>query len=140
MLGLAAAHFTVTRIRLVIGETNLGVRVFHRPLDLQTVPLALHHGDISVRSLLHIRFFTFSSTQPPSRCPFSIAVMTTFSFVVTILLSLLTLGEAASSFSPARPPALPLAVKSPYLSTWVEAGSDGGNGGYLAGRWARHWA
>ena len=54
--------------------------------------------------------------------------------------SLLTLSNAASTFSPARPPALPLAVKSPYLSTWLNAGSDGGNGGYLAGQWPVHWS
>lgn len=41
---------------------------------------------------------------------------------------------AQSSFAPARPPAIPLAVNSPYLNTWQQAGSDGGNGGYLAGR------
>ncbi|TVY25220.1 Glutaminase A [Lachnellula hyalina] len=48
--------------------------------------------------------------------------------------------SAASTFSPARPPAIPLAVKSPYLSTWLYAGSDGGNGGYLAGQWSQFWA
>lgn len=47
---------------------------------------------------------------------------------------------AASSFSPARPPAIPIGVKSPYLSTWQYAGSDGGNGGYLAGQWPQFWA
>ncbi|TVY53517.1 Glutaminase A [Lachnellula cervina] len=47
---------------------------------------------------------------------------------------------AASTFSPARPPAIPLAVKSPYMSTWQYAGSDGGNGGYLAGQWPQFWA
>ncbi|KAJ5820355.1 hypothetical protein N7474_005946 [Penicillium riverlandense] len=46
---------------------------------------------------------------------------------------------AQSTFSPARPPSLPLAVKSPYLSTWQDAGSDGGNGGYLAGQWPTFW-
>ncbi|TVY85335.1 Glutaminase A [Lachnellula suecica] len=46
----------------------------------------------------------------------------------------------ASTFSPARPPAIPLGVKSPYLSTWQYAGSDGGNGGYLAGQWPQFWA
>lgn len=45
-----------------------------------------------------------------------------------------------STFTPARPPAIPLAVKSPYLSTWLFAGSDGGNGGYLAGQWPQFWA
>lgn len=47
--------------------------------------------------------------------------------------------NASSSFSPLRPPALPLAVKSPYMSTWQQAGSDGGNGGYLAGQWPTFW-
>lgn len=46
---------------------------------------------------------------------------------------------AQSTFSPARPPSLPLAVKSPYLSTWLGAGSNGGNGGYLAGEWPVFW-
>ncbi|KAI1350904.1 glutaminase GtaA [Xylaria sp. FL0043] len=45
----------------------------------------------------------------------------------------------ASTFSPARPPAIPLAVKAPYLNTWLNAGSDGGNGGYLAGEWPVLW-
>lgn len=48
--------------------------------------------------------------------------------------------ERESTFSPARPPALPLAVRSPYLSTWQQAGDEGGNGGYLAGEWPTFWA
>ncbi|KAF2091372.1 glutaminase GtaA [Saccharata proteae CBS 121410] len=51
-----------------------------------------------------------------------------------------SLAAASSSFTPARPPALPLAVKSPYLSTWLNAGSDGGNGGYLPGEWPVFWS
>jgi hypothetical protein len=63
---------------------------------------------------------------------------------------------AQSSFSPTRPPAIPLAVSNPYLNTWQQAGSDGGNGGYvsllngtsvffanvrqLAGQWPKFWA
>lgn len=50
------------------------------------------------------------------------------------------LVSAASTFSPARPPSIPLAVKAPYLNTWLDAGSDGGNGGYLAGEWSTFWA
>ena len=51
---------------------------------------------------------------------------------------------AASTFSPARPPAIPLAVKSPYVGAWQQAGSDAedggpGNGGYLAGQWPTFW-
>ena len=49
-------------------------------------------------------------------------------------------ANTSSTFSPARPPAIPLGVKSPYLSTWQYAGSDGGNGGYLAGEWPQFWA
>lgn len=50
------------------------------------------------------------------------------------------LCNAQSTFSPLRPPAIPLAVKSPYLNTILQAGSDGGNGGYLAGEWPVFWA
>jgi hypothetical protein len=50
-----------------------------------------------------------------------------------------SLAFGASTFSPARPPAIPLAVKAPYLNTWLDAGSDGGNGGYLAGQWPVFW-
>lgn len=50
------------------------------------------------------------------------------------------LCSAQSTFDPLRPPAIPLAVKSPYLNTWQQAGSDGGNGGYLPGQWPTFWA
>jgi len=60
--------------------------------------------------------------------------------LTTALLSVASIASAASTFSPARPPAIPLAVKSPYLSTWMQAGSDDGNGGYLTGRWQQHWS
>ncbi|KAI0505937.1 glutaminase GtaA [Xylaria bambusicola] len=49
------------------------------------------------------------------------------------------LALGASTFSPARPPAIPLAVRAPYLNTWLPAGSNGGNGGYLAGEWPLFW-
>lgn len=48
-------------------------------------------------------------------------------------------AQSSSTFTPARPPSLPLAVKSPYLSTWLPAGSDFGNGGYLPGQWPSFW-
>ncbi|WAQ85622.1 hypothetical protein PtA15_6A250 [Puccinia triticina] len=44
-----------------------------------------------------------------------------------------------SAFHPLLPPAIPLAVKSPYFSAWLATGKEGGNGGYLAGRWAQFW-
>ncbi|WP_265934310.1 glutaminase domain-containing protein, partial [Actinacidiphila acididurans] len=43
-----------------------------------------------------------------------------------------TATPAASTFSPLRPPAVPLAVRSPYLSTWVPADN-------LAGTWSTFW-
>ncbi|KAL2166674.1 hypothetical protein VTG60DRAFT_2304 [Thermothelomyces hinnuleus] len=45
------------------------------------------------------------------------------------------LAAAASSFTPARPPAVPLAVRSPYLNAWLQ----GGSGLTLPGAWPRHW-
>ncbi|SMR41291.1 unnamed protein product [Zymoseptoria tritici ST99CH_1E4] len=62
-------------------------------------------------------------------------------YLLSSLPLLASLVTAESTFSPARPPAIPLAVKTPYLSTWQKAGSiDGGNGGYLAGEWPTFWA
>ncbi|KAI0009953.1 glutaminase A [Xylariaceae sp. FL0662B] len=46
----------------------------------------------------------------------------------------------AIRFAPTRPPAIPLAVRAPYLNSWLDVGSDGGNGGYLRGQWAQFWA
>ncbi|KAF2126519.1 glutaminase GtaA [Dothidotthia symphoricarpi CBS 119687] len=59
--------------------------------------------------------------------------------VLSTLGGLLLTTAAESTFTPARPPSLPLAVKNPYLSTWLPAGSDGGNGGYLPGQWPQFW-
>ncbi|KEQ96470.1 hypothetical protein AUEXF2481DRAFT_73080 [Aureobasidium subglaciale EXF-2481] len=59
---------------------------------------------------------------------------------LTSLSLLISTVLAQSTFSPTRPPALPLAVSNPYLNTWQQAGSDGGNGGYLAGQWPKFWA
>lgn len=47
---------------------------------------------------------------------------------------------SGSTFSPVRPPAIPLAVKSPYMNTWLESGSVGASGGILPGYWPRFWA
>lgn len=60
-------------------------------------------------------------------------------YLLAVCLTGFVSAQGQSTFSPARPPALPLAVKSPYLNTWLNAGSDGGNGGYLAGQWPVHW-
>lgn len=59
--------------------------------------------------------------------------------VLLVALSILiTINSAvsASSFSPLRPPAIPLAVRSPYLNTWL----NGDSGGILPGSWPRFWA
>ena len=66
-------------------------------------------------------------------------MMNLYRFGLLAVSCLLSTASAQSYFSPARPPALPLAVKSPYLSTWLPAGKNGGNGGYLAGEWPTFW-
>ncbi|KAI9624454.1 hypothetical protein H4Q26_016855 [Puccinia striiformis f. sp. tritici PST-130] len=58
--------------------------------------------------------------------------------------------DTNSAFHPLLPPAIPLAfirslivpnvlVTLPDLSAWLATGKEGGNGGYLAGRWAQFW-
>jgi hypothetical protein len=64
---------------------------------------------------------------------------TFFAGLAAIFLTTATAQSSQSTFSPARPPAIPLAVRSPYFNTWQFAGSDGGNGGYLAGKWQQFW-
>ncbi|KAK4211121.1 hypothetical protein QBC37DRAFT_20642 [Rhypophila decipiens] len=44
-------------------------------------------------------------------------------------------GVEAVKYTPTRPPAVPLAVRSPYLNTWLQCGSDC----TLAGDWPRFW-
>jgi len=38
--------------------------------------------------------------------------------------------------SPAKPPAVPLAVRSPYLNAWLQGGDTGC---ILPGQWPRFW-
>jgi len=49
-------------------------------------------------------------------------------------------ADAASTFSPARPPAVPLAVRSPYLNVWLNGKRDGSPSGYLPGNWPVFWS
>ncbi|OJJ44210.1 hypothetical protein ASPZODRAFT_18402 [Penicilliopsis zonata CBS 506.65] len=63
-----------------------------------------------------------------------------FSILVAAWIVSCVRASTTSTFSPARPPAIPLAVRSPYLSTWLDVGSDGGDGGYLAGEWPDFWS
>lgn len=58
---------------------------------------------------------------------------------VMAMLAMLAPVMGESTFTPIKPPSQPLAVRSPYLSTWQAAGSGGGNGGYLAGQWTSFW-
>ncbi|OAA39424.1 glutaminase GtaA [Metarhizium rileyi] len=46
---------------------------------------------------------------------------------------------ADSTFSPARPPAVPLAVRNPYLNVWLN-GQENGPHGILPGQWPKFWA
>ncbi|KAG0651856.1 Glutaminase A [Hyphodiscus hymeniophilus] len=63
-----------------------------------------------------------------------------FSFFGVVCAAAISIASGQSVFNPARPPAIPLAVKSPYMNTYQFAGSEGGNGGYLAGEWQSFWS
>ncbi|KAK3994663.1 hypothetical protein QBC44DRAFT_43312 [Cladorrhinum sp. PSN332] len=56
-----------------------------------------------------------------------------------ILTALAVMGSKfaanASTFTPTKPPAVPLAVRSPYLNAWLQ----GESGCLLPGNWPRHW-
>ncbi|GAA3455274.1 hypothetical protein GCM10018962_71070 [Dactylosporangium matsuzakiense] len=51
----------------------------------------------------------------------------------SLILTQARAAHAATTFSPIRPPATPLAVRSPYLSTWLRADT-------LPGNWPTFWA
>lgn len=59
--------------------------------------------------------------------------------LATLISGILSFASAESTFSPARPPAIPLAVKSPYLNV-LQIGNNGENKGNLAGQWPQFWA
>lgn len=57
-----------------------------------------------------------------------------------LLAAAATTAMAATTFIPARPPAVPLAVRSPYLNVWLQASDDPDNNGpTLPGSWPRFW-
>jgi hypothetical protein len=58
--------------------------------------------------------------------------------ILAFCTTLLNAISAAATFNPARPPAIPLAVKSPYMNVVLPAGCV--NGGNLPGQWPTFWA
>ena len=63
------------------------------------------------------------------------AVKSLFLSLLSVL-AVVTPLASASTFTPLRPPAIPLAVRSPYLNTWL----NGDSGGILPGAWPHFWA
>ena len=55
-----------------------------------------------------------------------------FASIIGAVSALVSTALGASTFSPLRPPAIPLAVASPYLSTWLQ-------GDNLPGTWPTFW-
>jgi hypothetical protein len=69
-----------------------------------------------------------------------ILAMMYLSLLLALICLLLTTSAQSntSTFAPARPPSIPLAVKNPYLNVWLPAGNTA-NGGYLPGQWPSFW-
>jgi hypothetical protein len=89
---------------------------------------------VTLRSFSSSSFLVFS----PPPLPLAILLRQNMRFLTTLisLAAMATdLGAAAPTFTPARPPAVPLAVRSPYLNAWLQ----GGSGAILPGSWPRHW-
>jgi hypothetical protein len=94
-------------------------------------------------SLVYLRMFSPSddkkhhpSVHQPQATPLLAMLLSQLAGLCGFLLSSVI---AQSTFRPARPPSIPLAVKNPYLSAWLPAGSNGGNGGYLVGERPTFW-
>ena len=105
------------------------------------MPDLVEHGGVGIsdRSYIYLR----DSLDLSIEREFSHLIIPISKFKMktsSVLTSLAFAASAsASSFSPARPPHIPLSVKTPYMSTGLTVGSDGGDGGLLTGDWARHW-
>ncbi|KAF2746006.1 glutaminase GtaA [Sporormia fimetaria CBS 119925] len=64
-----------------------------------------------------------------------------YCYLIALYAFWIVTANSQTAFSPLRPPSFPLAVKTPYLSTWLPAGTGLGPSisGHLAGQWATFW-
>ena len=83
------------------------------------------------RLLSRAEEYTLKDSLQPKR-PINMRLLLLISALEALGFNLLS---AASTFKPARPPAVPLAVRSPYLNTWLQ--NDSGN--ILPGSWPTFW-
>lgn len=130
----------------------------HKIPSSQSAPFPRHPGCLSVDTLVYLE--DLGIAVPVSRAQsrnrqtpnFGSQVLTRIEYLTLRLVELVStmwlLGVVAtlaatsftfvsgdSTFSPTRPPAVPLAVRSPYLNAWLE----GGSGCILPGAWPRFW-
>ncbi|KAG5949035.1 hypothetical protein E4U53_006048 [Claviceps sorghi] len=96
-------------------------------------------GDALAKSLVETYWSSDGSPglqQIVLRLPGAMRFMKYASAAMVALLGSQT--RADSTYSPARPPAVPLAVRSPYLNVWLNSPENGGNA-TLPGTWPRFW-
>ncbi|KAG5917339.1 hypothetical protein E4U42_007270 [Claviceps africana] len=102
------------------------------------VPLINTAGQALAESLFETYWSSIyypSLQQIVSRLPGAMKFMKYASAAAVAILGSLT--QAGTTYSPARPPAVPLAVRAPYLNVWLNG--EEGKPPTLPGHWPRFW-
>ncbi|KAG5990664.1 hypothetical protein E4U54_004051, partial [Claviceps lovelessii] len=103
------------------------------------VPIINTAGEVLPESVVETSWSSFylpGLQQTISRLPSAMKFTKYASAALVALLG--SQADADTTFSPARPPAVPLAVRSPYLNVWLN-GEENGPHGILPGQWPRYW-